>query len=108
MATRSNLSKAELARGVAGAASALVLSALALFAAAHHLSGGQGCRRDRRSNLPVNFIEPISGRSHEASYQSRKVPIRRPAANAQSPRVHAEMTRTRFRKSASCQLLWDR
>ncbi|GIQ72796.1 hypothetical protein BraRD5C2_12320 [Bradyrhizobium sp. RD5-C2] len=40
MATRSNLSKAELARGVAGAASALVLSALVLFVAAHHLSGG--------------------------------------------------------------------
>jgi hypothetical protein len=40
MATKSNLSKAELARGVAGAASALVLSALVLFVAAHHLSGG--------------------------------------------------------------------
>ncbi|WP_283843086.1 hypothetical protein [Bradyrhizobium sp. Ce-3] len=40
MATRSNLSKAELARSVAGAASALVLSALAVFVAAHHLSGG--------------------------------------------------------------------
>ncbi|WP_274617409.1 hypothetical protein [Bradyrhizobium oropedii] len=40
MATRSNLSKAELARSVAGATSALVLSALALFAVAHHLSGG--------------------------------------------------------------------
>jgi hypothetical protein len=40
MATRSNLSKAELARSVAGAASALVLSGLVLFAAAYHLSGG--------------------------------------------------------------------
>jgi len=40
MATRSNLSKAELARSVAGAASALVLSGLVLFVAAHHLSGG--------------------------------------------------------------------
>ncbi|MGY3535128.1 hypothetical protein ACVISU_007896 [Bradyrhizobium sp. USDA 4452] len=39
MATRSNLSKAELARSVVGATSALVLSALVLFAAAHHLSG---------------------------------------------------------------------
>jgi hypothetical protein len=40
MATRSNLSKAELTRSVAGATSALVLTALILFVAAHHLSGG--------------------------------------------------------------------
>ncbi|VIO75730.1 hypothetical protein CI1B_60730 [Bradyrhizobium ivorense] len=40
MATRTNLSKAELARSVAGAASAMILSGLALFAVAHHLSGG--------------------------------------------------------------------
>ena len=40
MATRTNLSKAELARSIAGAASALVLSGAALFAVAHHLSGG--------------------------------------------------------------------
>ncbi|WP_256372065.1 MULTISPECIES: hypothetical protein [Bradyrhizobium] len=40
MATRTNLSKAELARSLAGVASALVLTGLALFAAAHHLSGG--------------------------------------------------------------------
>lgn len=38
--SRSNLSKAELARSVAGAASALLVSGLVLFAAAYHLSGG--------------------------------------------------------------------
>ncbi|WP_407169922.1 hypothetical protein [Bradyrhizobium sp. ORS 111] len=40
MSTRTNLSKAELARSAAGAASALVLFGFALFIAAHHLSGG--------------------------------------------------------------------
>lgn len=38
--SKSNLSRAELARNVAGAASALLVSGLVLFATAYHLSGG--------------------------------------------------------------------
>jgi hypothetical protein len=52
-----------------------------------------GCERTGRGRL---------------DHQNKKVPIRRPAANAQSPRVQAEMTRARLRRSTSCKVSWDR
>jgi hypothetical protein len=41
-------------------------------------------------------------------YENKKVPISRPAANAQSPRVQADTMRTRLRRSASCAISRDR
>jgi hypothetical protein len=35
-------------------------------------------------------------------HENRKTPISKPAANAQSPNVQAEMTRARLRRSSSC------
>jgi hypothetical protein len=41
-------------------------------------------------------------------HKNRKTPISKPAANAQSPRVQAETTRARLRRSTSCKDSWDR
>ena len=40
-------------------------------------------------------------RARSRRHENRKVPIKRPAANAHRPRVHAEMRRKRLRKSTS-------
>jgi hypothetical protein len=40
-------------------------------------------------------------------HENRKTPISKPAANAQRPKVQAETTRTRLRRSSS-EISWDR
>jgi hypothetical protein len=46
--------------------------------------------------------------SARLDHENKKVPISRPTANAQSPRVQTEMTRVRLRRSTSCKASWDR
>ena len=41
-------------------------------------------------------------------HENRKTPISKPAANAQRPKVQAETTRARLRRSLSCVISWDR
>ena len=41
-------------------------------------------------------------------HENRKTPISKPAANAHSPNVQVETTRTRLRRSWSCGSSWDR
>lgn len=48
------------------------------------------------------ILAKLMSRARLSRHENKKVPIKRPAANAQSPKVHAEIRRKRLRKSVSC------